>query len=66
MSNGEVFKQIFPDIEVKEYIDGFGYKCGIDVFVFETKHQGFKLWFPRSWWNAKYKGGKDDERNNIL
>jgi hypothetical protein len=66
MTNGEAFRQMFPDIEVSEHLDSFGFQHGIHVFVKLGKYRGFSLWFPRSWWNAKYKGGKDDERNNIL
>lgn len=66
MTNGEAFRQMFPDVEVQEYIEPLGVKHGLIVMIHTGKHSFFDLWFPRSWWDAKYKGGKDDERNNIL
>lgn len=36
MTNGEAFRQMFPDIEVSEHLDSFGLQHGIQMVILWT------------------------------
>lgn len=53
-TNGDMFKAMFPNIEVKPQMS-YGFKNGIKVRVYKDEFSVFDLWFPTDWWNAPYK-----------
>lgn len=53
-TNGDMFKAMFPNIEVKPHM-AYGLKNGIKIRVYIDEFSVFDLWFPTRWWNAPYK-----------
>lgn len=53
-TNGDMFKAMFPNIEVKTQMS-YGFKNGFKVRVYKDEFSVFDLWFPTRWWNTPYK-----------
>ena len=63
-TNGDVikaiFKTMFPRFEIYENRDNEDYPY-VDVIV--TEHDS--NCYPKDWWNAPYKGGKEDGKDTV-
>lgn len=53
-TNGDMFKAMFPNIEVKPHM-AYGLNNGIKIRLYIDEFSVFDLWFPTRWWNAPYK-----------
>ena len=51
VTNGDVIKAMFPDVEVKERNNGYQVYFGIGTAI---------QYFNHMWWNAPYKSGGDN------
>ena len=49
VTNGDVIKAMFPDVDVKERNNGYEVYFGVGTAI---------QFFNRQWWNAPYKAGK--------
>lgn len=53
VTNGDVIKAMFSDVDVKERNNGYEVYFGVGTAI---------QFFNRKWWNAPYKAGSEEEK----